>query len=291
MEHKVFAQLYSIVRQEREGHLAALRALSEIGYDGVELLGNNTNGLDYEGYRDLLRELGLRVLSSHNLHTEEDYAFAAGLGAKYDVLPGCDALRDRGELERVCEGWNETGRKLSEYGMKAVIHNHGEEFCKLDAAEDSERIYDFLLRNTDPALVGFELDVGWAVRAGVDPVAYLRGHAGRFPLIHVKECDSVADSFEALEHFPHRVLEMGEPSIVNGVPYFSEAQKRLLDESRRWNVALGTGIVNFPAIVAAAEEQGCEAYISERESYFLSEVPDGDPVKCAALDYRYLRAL
>ena len=291
MEHKVFAQLYSIVRQEREGHLAALRALSEIGYDGVELLGNNTNGLDYEAYRQLLKDLDLKVLSSHNLHTDEDYAFAAGLGAKYDVLPGCDALRDREALERVCEGWNETGRKLEKYGMKAVIHNHGEEFCTLEKSEDSERIYDFLLRNTDPALVGFELDVGWAVRAGIDPVAYLTSHAGRFPLIHIKECDSVADTFEAMEHFPRRILELGEPKLVNGVPYFSEEQKRLLDESRRWNVALGTGIVDFPAIIAAAEAQGCEAYISEREYYHLNEVPDGDPVKCAALDYRYLRGL
>ena len=54
---------------------------------------------------------------------------------------------------------------------------------------------------------------------------------------------------------------------------------------------LGKGIVDFRAIVDAAEAQGCEAYVNEREYYQLASVPDGDPVKCAALDYAYLRSL
>ena len=51
MKEKAYAQLYSIVRQEREGHLEAFRRFAEIGYDGVELLGNNTNGLSFEDYK------------------------------------------------------------------------------------------------------------------------------------------------------------------------------------------------------------------------------------------------
>ena len=64
MQYKVFAQLYSLVRQEREGHIDALRQISEIGYDGVELLGYNTNGLTIEEYRSLLKELHLAAISS-----------------------------------------------------------------------------------------------------------------------------------------------------------------------------------------------------------------------------------
>ena len=291
MQDKVFVQLYSIVRQEREGHLDAFRALSAIGYDGIELLGNNTNGLSFADYRKLLGDLGLKVLSSHNLHTEADYDFAAQLGAKYSVIPGCDALRDREALARQCEAWNEEGRALAKFGLKGVIHNHGEEFLALDESGEGERIYDFIAAHTDPELIGFELDVGWAVRAGVDPVEVIHRYAGRVPLIHIKECDRAAANFEELEHFPRRILEMGEPKIVNGVPYFSEEQKRALDASRQWNVSLGQGIVDFPAIVAAADAQGCEAYISEREYYRLPTVPDADPVQCAAEDYRYLRSL
>ena len=76
---KVFIQLYSIVRQEREGHLEVFRKLSEIGYDGVELLGYNTNGLSFEDYKQLLSDLNLKVNGSHNLHTDEDLEFAAKL--------------------------------------------------------------------------------------------------------------------------------------------------------------------------------------------------------------------
>ena len=291
MKEKVFVQLYSIVRQEREGHLEAFRRLAEIGYDGIELLGNNTNGLSYEEYRKLLQDLGLKVLSSHNLHTEEDYAFTAGLGAKYGVVAGCNDLRDKEELKKVCDQWNEQGRVMAKYGLKTVIHNHAEEFCRIDEEAKDERIYDFILENTDPGLVGMELDVGWVVRAGVDPVEYIRKYPGRFPLIHIKECNAAAKNFEEMEHFPKRVLQMGEPKIVNGVPYFSDEQKHMLDESRKWNVELGKGIVDFPAIIAAADAQGCEAYISEREYYHLPAVPDSDPFKCAELDYKYMRSL
>ena len=291
MKEKAYAQLYSIVRQEREGHLEAFRRFAEIGYDGVELLGNNTNGLSFEDYKKYLKDLGLKAIASHNLHNDEDYDFAAKLGLKYDIVAGCDAVRDEEKLKRICEEWNQIGRHLEAFGMKAVIHNHGEEFCWKNEEKKEKRIYDYIEENTDTKTVGFELDVGWVVRAGLDPVEYITRYAGRVPLIHIKECAYPAKDFEDLEHFPSRVLQMGEPKIVNGVPYFTEEQKQILNDSRKWNVELGKGIVDFRAIVDAAEAQGCEAYVNEREYYQLASVPDGDPVKCAALDYAYLRSL
>ena len=142
MKDKVFVQLYSIVRQEREGHLEVFRRMSEIGYDGIELLGNNTNGLSYNEYRQLLQDLGLKVLSSHNLHTPEDFDFAAGLGAKYSIIPGCDDVRDLEKLKQICEDWNRQGKELAKYGLKAVIHNHSDEFVWQDEETKDARVYD-----------------------------------------------------------------------------------------------------------------------------------------------------
>ena len=289
IEGKVFAQLYSLVRQEREGHIEAFRQLSEIGYDGVELLGNNTNGLPFDEYKQILSDLDLKVISTHNLFTEEDFEFAAKLGIKYAIFGGCDAVRDEEKLREICEKYNDFGSRTAKFGLKALMHNHGEEFCWMNGIE--KRIFDFIAENTDPELVGFELDAGWVVRAGLDPVEYINRYAGRVPLIHMKECAYPAVDFEDLEHFPAKVLQMGEPKIINGVPYFTEEQKAFMDHTRRWNVELGNVIVDFKGIIEAGEAQGCEAYVSEREYYHLSKVPDSDPIKCAALDYEFLRTL
>ena len=43
------------------------------------------------------------------------------------------------------------------------------------------------MKNCDAELVKFELDLFWAVHAGVDPAAYLSANPDRFPLCHVKD--------------------------------------------------------------------------------------------------------
>jgi Sugar phosphate isomerases/epimerases len=291
MKNKVYAQLYSIVRQSKEGHIDALKAFSEMGYDGVELLGSTTDGLSQSDFKKLLKDLNLDVISSHSLKNEKDYEFAADLGARYCVIGiNCnDSSRDK--LLASCEEWNAQGKKIAESGLKAVLHNHAEEFWWVDDKEGGTRIYDLFLENTDPKYVNFQIDVGWVGRAGVKPEEYITKYAGRFSLVHVKECNKAATTHEELRHFPTKVLQLGPPKVVNGIPYFSEEQIRLLDESRMWNVELGKGLLDFPAIVKAADAQGCMAYNNEREYYRLDAVPDGDPVKCAKLDYEYLRSL
>lgn len=291
MKKKVYAQLYSIVRQSREGHIDALKAISKIGYDGVELLGNNTNGLPQEEFKKFLKDLNLDVISSLNLRDEKDYEFAADMGARYCVFAIDGNIVNRDELLAACEAWNEAGKACAKFGLKGILHNHSEEFWWVDNQGDGIRIYDFMLENTDPALINFEMDAGWVGRAGLKPEEYIVKYAGRFPILHIKECNRAATTYEELEHFPSKVLELGPPKMVNGVPQFSDEQKRMLDESRNWNVELGKGILDYPAIIKAAEAQGCEAYVNEREYYHLSEVPDSDPVKCAKLDYDFLRSL
>ena len=63
---KVYAQTYSLLRQEREGILEALKTISEIGYDGVELIGQNTGGLTTAEFKKYLEDLNLSVISVHS---------------------------------------------------------------------------------------------------------------------------------------------------------------------------------------------------------------------------------
>lgn len=79
---------------------------------------------------------------------------------------------------------NETGQVLAKEGLRVGYHNHNLEYRRLS---DGSTPLEILIRETDPALVNFELDVGWAATAGVDPAAFIRTHAGRINQLHLKD--------------------------------------------------------------------------------------------------------
>lgn len=291
MKGKVYAQVYSLIRTFPEGLIDALHYFSEVGYDGIELIGDNTDGLSLEEFKALLKKLNLKVAAIHGLGVKSDAAFAKVMGAKYistDIHP---EERTREEILGFCEELNQRGNALKEDGLKIILHNHADEFGWIKGEEGKTRIYDLLLAHTDPAVLGFELDVGWAALTGVDIIGYIQNNPGRFPIIHVKECDRLAATEEELEHFPKRIFAAKEMERdEKGVPILSEEIKAQLYESRNWNKKLGAGIIDWPALVAAADAQGCEAYVSERE-YYHYEGSDGTAKCCAKLDYEYLRSL
>ena len=72
-------------------------------------------------------------------------------------------------------------------GFKFAFHNHKHEFVEVDSS--GVLMYDMLLQETDPELVDFEMDIGWAVAAGADPLIYFKKYPGRFKLFHVKDMD------------------------------------------------------------------------------------------------------
>lgn len=291
MKNKVYAQVYSMIRTFPEGLIDALKYFSETGYDGVELIGNNTEGLSIPEFKALLDELNLKVAAVHGIGGAEDMEFAKALGVSYistDIHP---KTRTREEILGFCEELNNLGKKCREHGLKPVLHNHADEFGWIAGEEGQTRIYDLLLSHTDPALLGFELDVGWAALTGADFIGYICGNPGRFPLIHVKECSRLAATPEDLEHFPRRIFHDGlQKDPLTGVPILTEEEKADLYETRNWNTGLGTGIINWRALVDAADAQGCSAYISERE-YYHYPGSNGTAACCVKLDYDFLRGL
>ena len=114
-------------------------------------------------------------------------------------------------------------------------HNHHVEFMPVDGVVP----YDYLMSNTDPNLVKIELDVGWLATAGVDPVAYLRRHAGRVIACHLKDY---------------------APAIATDVP-----QRKL--------VAPGAGTIDFAAVLAAMNDTGVAHGFIEVD---VSDDPLGD---------------
>lgn len=301
MKNKVYAQLYSLLRTNQEDLIPTLKKMSEIGFDGVELMGTYMAGMGISEYKNLLEELHLDPISSHGLNGEKDYEIAQELGIRYTDIRAELTDYSRDGVLRACEEMNKEGKLRAKYGMKAVLHNHSQEFRWIEGEEGKTRVYDVLIANTDPVYVGFEFDVGWGAFSGVDPVEFVKKYPGRFPLIHVKEANRVAVSDDELEHFPKEVLALGNPikpahpeagrtGIERGFSFFSAKQARMLYECRTWNCRLGEGIIDWRALVDACEAQGTEAYICERE-YYSYEGGNDDAALCAKHDYDYLRSL
>ena len=293
MATKAYAQVYSLIRQDRRPQLLydALAKFSAMGYDGIEGIGANTAGLSLPDFKQYLADLNLDMASVMNLNTPEELEYGAYLGARYDVAGFRPKDLSRDGILRACDEVNAFSKKVKEAGMFNLIHNHAHEFGQVEGEPEGVTPYDLIVQNTDPELVGFELDVGWVQFAGVDPASIVNKYPGRFRLIHVTECNRVAKDAEEREHFPKKVLELGPPQIINGAPKFKPEQERMMYESRNFNVELGNGLIDWAALTAAAKGQGFPVYVVSEREYYHCYGAEGDEELCALKDCEFIHSL
>ena len=187
-------QLYSVrelLPKDFDGTLAKVRAA---GYTEVEAAGYFDRTAPE--FRKSMDAAGLRCISTHHpmavlkprLDELIEYGHALGLG--YIVCPSPMHRDPSAKGPLTLEDWrwtagelNKIGEKVNAAGMRFGYHNHTPEF----GSEGGVVFYDELLRLTDPKLVFFEMDCGWVVAAGRNPVDYLSKTPDRFPLLHVKD--------------------------------------------------------------------------------------------------------
>ena len=210
-------QLYSVrsligVFGKSQGdYKPVLKQLADMGYTSVEAA-SYKDGMLYgqtpEQFRKDVEDAGMRVISTHctlNLSDEElasgdfskalawwDECIAAhkAAGAEYIVVPSMRKISTLKDLQTYCRYFNEVGARCAAAGMKFGYHNHSHEFNKIEG----QVIEDYMIENTDPDKVFFELDVYWASKGGVNPSAYIQKYAGRFPLLHIKDVDIIGAS-------------------------------------------------------------------------------------------------
>ena len=94
-------------------------------------------------------------------------------------------------LKKYCDYFNAIGEKCKAKGIRFGYHNHDRE---LSTKIDGQTVYDFMLANTDPSKVIFEMDLYWAVVGGANPVEYFNKYPGRFELWHIKDKKEVGAS-------------------------------------------------------------------------------------------------
>lgn len=188
-------QLYSVRNLLPKDFEGTLRQVAADGYREVEAAGYfDKTAADFG---NALQKAGLKCISTHHplaqLKTQLDplIEYGQALGLQYMICSWAGVHRDparTGDLNLddwryVADQFNTIGAKVRSAGMTFGYHNHTIEFGK----ENGTVFFDELLKRTDPKAVCFEMDCGWVVVGGHNPVEYLSRFPERFPLLHVKD--------------------------------------------------------------------------------------------------------
>lgn len=133
--------------------------------------------------------------------------------------------------------------RLKEQGIQLYYHNHHIEFTKYEG----ETLLEIIKNNTEK--IGFELDVHWIHRGGLNPVEVIRSFAGRIKLLHLKDYRIGEMDLDLSEGFKQEMFY----EAFNKVVQFAE---------------VGEGTLDMPAIIEAGLESGSEYFIIEQDDCY-----------------------
>ena len=220
---------------------------------------------DVAGTLDYIKEMGIRNIEFSNLFGKTAAEMRALLDARglvctsygvyYDALTnktesvirdaktlGAEFVRvgmipHKGEFtvqqaDAAVKDFNRVGQQLKENGIEFSYHNHGYDFTPYE----NGTLYDYLIQNTNPDYVSFELDILWVHQFGQDPLVYLQKYPNRFKLMHVKD-------------------------LKKGIPVGLDVKT-----SPENDVPLGTGQIAVKAILKQARKSSIKYYYLEDEN-------------------------
>ncbi|MBI9061769.1 MAG: sugar phosphate isomerase/epimerase [Marinilabiliaceae bacterium] len=202
-------QLWSVREDMKKDAAATITAIGQMGYAFVEAAGYADGlfyGMEPLMFKQLLNEGGLQFTASHTGRPLPDadkwestmkwwdacIEAHAKAGVKYIVQPSMDkkGYGSLADLKRYCEYFNAIGEKCNAKGIRFGYHNHDREFETIDGVVR----YDYMLKNTDPDKVMFQLDLYWIMKGGKDAITYFNTYPGRFELWHVKDEKELGES-------------------------------------------------------------------------------------------------
>lgn len=270
-------QLYTVRDPLQSDVRATLAEIAAIGYREVELFGLGGEiqgdkplfGLTAKEFATALEDLGLRAPMAHiggdAMNIAEIADLVGQVGVRHLIVPMAPefvsfedgqfrmlGVTGRSQLDAIAERLNRQGELAKASGMGFGYHNHQMEFADLG----NENAFDYLFAQADAELVKIELDIGWAVFAGIDPLEVLNRYAGRVIAVHLKD------------HAP--------PPVGNGDSDPASIQAQLVEP--------GTGPTDFAPILAALDEIG----VAHR---FVEVDVSPDPIQAITRGYGYLSGL
>lgn len=224
-------QLYSVRDDIRSDYDATIAAVAEMGYTGVEAAGYNEGqfyGMSPADFKKSIEDAGMEVLSSHTsrpladnpAETNWDETWAwwdtaiqahKDAGMKYIVAPWMPTPATLADLQAYCDYYNQIGERCNAAGLRFGYHNHSFEFKEIEG----QLMYDYMIENTDPDKVFYQMDVYWVIEGGHDPVAYFNKYPGRFEQLHIKDETEIGRSGKVdFENIFNNVDESGAKYMI-----------------------------------------------------------------------------
>jgi sugar phosphate isomerase/epimerase len=228
-------QLYTVREQAEKDLGAVLAHIAKIGYTEVETYWNVYTHPAKE-LRGMITANGLTVPSGHfdydGLESKLDYA--KELGVEYVICPMLpkNMWTSADGFKTAADQFNKWGEQVRSMGMQFGFHNHNYEFRKFGDTTG----FDILTTEADPKLVCLEMDCYWITQAGQDPVAMLNKYGSRIQLLHLKD----------------------------RLPGYPTSQ--ILGPEAEHMTEVGSGTINWKAIIATAEKTGVKHYFVERDN-------------------------
>lgn len=207
----------------------------------TEIEAGAPKGMTPEEFKKMCDERGIKIPSTGSGYDQivkdpmETVKKAKALGASYVMVAWIPHQKSNFTIDnakKAVADFNQVGKVLKENGLTFCYHNHGYEFQPYE----NGTLFDYIVKNTNPDYVSFEMDILWAQHGGADPVQLLKKYGSRFKLMHLKD------------------LKKGiKGDLSGGTPPEND-------------VVLGQGQVNIPEILRLAKKAGVQHYFIEDES-------------------------
>lgn len=240
-------QAYTFRNHFPKNVAATLDSIKAMGF--TELEAGVPQGMTPEDFRQLCDERGLKIPSTGadfdelDKKTEEVARRAKVLGADFVMcawIPHKSGNFSLEDAKKAVEVFNRAGKVLKENGLTYCYHDHGYEFQPYQKGT----LFDYIVQNTNPEYVSFEMDLLWTIHGGADPVKLLKKYPGRWKLMHLKD------------------LKKGVKGDLTG---HTPAEN---------DVVLGTGQADMRRVLKAAKKAGIlHCFIEDESEQEMKNVP------------------
>lgn len=212
-------QLFTLMSEIDKDTIGTLEKVASFGYKNIETAFSKQSGIygkKPKEFKALLQDMGMQWRSHHviggAIKLPPGYKMPLGADGKPISMPQMKNLTDNSQelIDTVAEGGikyivcanipvnsgdnikqaaevlQKSGEQAKKAGLQLVYHNHANEFTSIDGIV----AYDYFLNQVNEDILKMELDLGWAFKAGKNPVDIFNQFPGRFPLWHVKDMTS-----------------------------------------------------------------------------------------------------